>query len=197
MNKKWKLLAEIFFTFFKIGPVTFGGGYAMIPLIEKEVVTKKKWMQTNDITDVVALAGSAPGAMAINSATFVGYRIAGVSGAIAAMIGILLPTFLIVVGLSIFYLYFNDNPKIEAAFHGIGPAVVALICLAAYKLAPTAIIDKTTLVIASIAVLLLFFLHIHPVVMILGGIAAGICLVKIRTWLGYKTKLDGLKQKVG
>ncbi|MFK2826408.1 chromate transporter [Bacillus sp. B190/17] len=197
MTNNWKLLSDIFFTFLKIGPITFGGGYAMIPIIEREVAIKKKWIETKEITDVVALAGSAPGAMAINSATFVGYRIAGISGAIAALIGVLLPTFLIVIMLSIFYLYFKDTPIVEAAFHGIGPAVVALICLAAYKIAPTAIIDKTTLSVAGLTVLLLLFLHVHPFLIILSGIFAGIFLVKIRTWLGYKTKLDGYEKKAG
>ncbi|KAB7705519.1 chromate transporter [Bacillus aerolatus] len=197
MKKNWKLLMEIFFTFLKIGPITFGGGYAMIPVIEREVVNKKKWIQMEDITDVLALAGSAPGAMAINSATFVGYRIAGISGALAAMLGVLLPTFLIVIALSIFYLHFKDNPKVEAAFHGIGPAVVALICLAAYKIAPTAIIDKTTLVIAGLTVVFLLFLHIHPVIIIFSGMLVGICLVKIRTRLGGHTRIDGHKKEVG
>ena len=94
----------------KMGPVSFGGGYALIPVIEREVVEKRKWLQAEEVTDIVAVSGSVPGAIAINSATFIGYRIAGVMGAIAAMLGILLPTLCIVAGLSICYLQLKDNP---------------------------------------------------------------------------------------
>ena len=195
MKTNWKLITEIFCTFLKIGPVTFGGGYAMIPMIEREVVTKKQWVKVEDVTDVFAVAESVPGAIAINSATFIGYRIAGVAGAIAAMAGVLIPTFLIVIALSMSYLYFKDNPAMEAAFNGIRPAIVALICFAAYKIGLMAIIDKTTLVVAFVTVFVLLFLHFHPAIIILGGAITGVCLVKIKSRLGYKTELDGIKKK--
>src|SRR4051812_20212818 len=101
MKAQWKMLFQLFWTFFKIAPVTFGGGFAMIPLIEKEVVEKRKWLKSEDVTDVFALSQSVPGAVAINSATFIGQRIGGIKGAIAAMIGVSLPTFLIVLTLGI------------------------------------------------------------------------------------------------
>ncbi|MDR4281811.1 chromate transporter, partial [Bacillus subtilis KCTC 1028 = ATCC 6051a] len=100
MNKKWNLILQIFFVFLKIGPITFGGGYAMIPVIEREIVIKKRWIRPQDVADVLVIAQSVPGAIALNSATFIGYTIAGVQGAVAALIGVLLPTFLIVIGLS-------------------------------------------------------------------------------------------------
>lgn len=186
----WKLLVQIFISFFKIGPVTFGGGYAMIPLIEKEVVTNRKWVKTSDITDVFAVAESVPGAIAINSSTFIGYRLAGVRGAIAAMTGVLLPTFFIVVMLSIFFLSVQGHPKIEAAFTGIRPAIVALITYAGYKIGLTAVLDKTTfgIVIATVAVL--YISHFHPVVIILSGAFLGILIVQIRNLLGMKTKFE-------
>src|SRR5690554_6291650 len=109
-----RLLSQIFITFLKISPVTFGGGYAMIPLIEKEVVDKRGWMKTQEIADIFAVAESVPGAIAINSATFIGFRLAGILGAVVAMIGVLLPTFLIVMMLSIFFLQVQDHPKVEA-----------------------------------------------------------------------------------
>lgn len=120
-RSQWLLILDIFFTFLKIGPVTFGGGYAMIPLIEREVVIRKKWVDGSDVTDVFAVAESVPGAIAINSATFIGYRIAGFGGAIAAMAGVMLPTFCIVVMLSLSFLAVKDHPKVEAAFEGIRP----------------------------------------------------------------------------
>ena len=145
MNGQWKMIVQVFWTFFKIGPVTFGGGFAMIPLIEKEVVAKRNWLKKADVTDAFALSQSVPGAIAINSATFIGHRIAGVKGAIAAMLGISLPTFLIVLSLGGIYMLIQDSPKIEAAFISIRASIVALIIFAAIKVGKTAIIDKSTL----------------------------------------------------
>ncbi|MFD2129755.1 chromate transporter [Pseudogracilibacillus auburnensis] len=185
MHGKTKLLWEIFITFLKIGPVTFGGGYAMIPLIEREVVTTKKWLKTEDVADVFAISESVPGAIGINSATFIGYRIAGVWGAVTAMIGILIPTFLIVIGLSISYLYFNDNPKVEAAFKGIRPAIVALITFAGYKIGQMAILDKTTFITAAVTIVILLSSPLHPAFMIIIGGFFGVILVKMKENLGY------------
>ncbi|MEV9640773.1 chromate transporter [Mammaliicoccus sciuri] len=185
-----KLLWDIFYTFLKIGPVTFGGGYAMIPLIEREVVTKKQWIKTSEVADIFAVAESVPGAIAINSATFIGYRIARIPGAIVAMAGVLIPTFLIVISLSVFYLYFKKNPHMEAAFEGIRPAIVALITFAAYKIGQMAIVDKTTLVTASFTVGILFFFNLHPVLIIVSGAIAGIILIKVKIKLGHDILLE-------
>ncbi|WP_138419899.1 chromate transporter [Aquibacillus sediminis] len=190
MKTDWKFIVQIFLTFLKIGPVTFGGGYAMIPMIEREVVERKKWVKTKDVTEVFAVAESVPGAIAINSATFIGYRLAKVKGAVAAMFGVLLPTFLIVVVLSILFLFIQDNPIIESAFVGIRAAIVALIAYAAYKIGLTAVYDKTTLVIAGITAGILLVLHVHPVFIIFSGIVVGITVVKIRDWMGITTKLE-------
>ena len=144
MSVQWKLLFHIFWTFFKISPVTFGGGYAMIPALIKEIVEKRKWLTNDDINDVIALSQTVPGAVAVNTATFIGYRIAGIKGALAAMIGVSLPTFLIVLTLGVSYYYIHDNPKLEAAFESIRVTIVAIIVYAAIKIAKTAISDKTT-----------------------------------------------------
>ncbi|MEH7178517.1 chromate transporter [Neobacillus vireti] len=191
MKDGWMKLFWIFWTFFKIGPVTFGGGYAMIPLIEREVVHKKKWLKIEDVTDVFALAESIPGAIAINSSTFIGYRIGGIRGAVAALLGIFLPTFFIVVVLSIVFLQIQGNPKIEAAFQAIRASIVALIVYAGYMIGKSAIIDKTTLCISVGAIFILLFFHLHPVLLILFGIFLGIMLVKVKNRLGY----DSLKKK--
>lgn len=190
MQIRWKFIFQIFITFLKIGPVTFGGGYAMIPVIEREVVEKNKWVKTKDVAEVFAIAESIPGAIAINSATFIGYRLAGIKGAIAAMLGVLLPTFCIVIILSILFIYVKDNPYVEAAFTGIRAAIVALITYAAVKIGKTAVYDKTTWVISGITVLVLFFLKFHPVLVILSGILIGILIVKIKDKLGYITRLE-------
>ncbi|WP_338787202.1 chromate transporter [Metabacillus sp. FJAT-53654] len=189
MKEETKKLFQIFWTFLKIGPVTFGGGYAMIPLIEREVVDKKKWINHEDVTDVFAIAESIPGAIAINSSTFIGYRIGGIRGAIAALLGVFLPTFLIVVVLSIVFLQIQNNPKIEAAFQAIRASIVALIVYAGYMIGKTAIIDKTTLVISVGSMAILFFLHLHPVLIIFFGIILGILLVNVKRKLGYSVKI--------
>lgn len=184
-------LPAIFICFLKIGPVTFGGGYAMIPLIEREVVEKRNWLAAKDVTDVFAVAESIPGAIAINSATFIGYRLAGLPGAIAAMLGVLLPTFLIVLGLSVFFLQVHDHPKVEAAFQGIRAGIVALICYAGYKIGKTAVLDKTTFCVAVATVAVLFLPHLHPALIIAIGFFVGMALVAVRARFGIDTKLDG------
>lgn len=190
MKLRENLIIQIFLTFFKIGPTTFGGGYAMIPMIEREVVAKKKWVKHEDITDIFAIAESIPGAIAINSATFIGYQIAGRKGAIAALLGILLPTFMIVILLSIGFLYVQGNPRVDAAFQGIRPAIVALITYAGYKIGQTAIYDKTTIVTMILTVCALLMLKIHPVLIILIGMLTGLILVKIKKSLGMDVKFE-------
>lgn len=182
-------LLQIFWSFFKIGPITFGGGYAMIPLIEREVVDRRKWVESEDIADIFAISESIPGAIAINSSTFVGYRIAGLPGAIAALLGIVLPTFFIVIGLCIAFLHVQDNPKIAAAFEGIRAATVALICYAAIKIGKTAVLDKTTFgtMIATVAILLIA--HMNPIIIIVAGALAGIVMTEIKKLLGIKVHL--------
>lgn len=190
MKNNWKYLLQIFISFFKIGPVTFGGGYAMIPMIEREVIEKRKWVKSQDVSEIFAIAESVPGAIAINSATFIGYRLAGVRGAIAAMLGVLLPTFFIVVLLSILFTFIKDNPYVESAFVGIRAAIVALIAFAAYKIGLTAVYDKTTLAITLVTIGILYFLQVHPVLVIVCGIGLGIIIVKVKSLLGFATRLE-------
>ncbi|MEK3884724.1 chromate transporter [Paenibacillus sp. PL2-23] len=191
MKNEKGLLWRIFFTFLKIGPVTFGGGYAMIPVIEREVVEKRKWLETRDVADIFAVAESIPGAIGINSATFIGYRVAGIRGALAAMIGILLPTFCIILLLSLFFLQMKGHPKMEAAFVSIRATIVALIAYAAIKIGKTALVDKTSAVLIVLTVIIMYFGHsfIHPVLLIVGGAAAGIGIIFVKQRLGRKSPL--------
>lgn len=193
MTVEWKLVFEIFWTFFKISPVTFGGGFAMIPLIIREIVEKRKWLTTEEITDVIALSQTVPGAVAVNSATFIGYKIGGIRGTLAAMIGVSLPTFLIVLCIGISYFYLDDNPKLEAAFVSIRVTIVAIIVYAAIKIAKTAIFDKTTFFIMALGVPALFF--IHPIVAIFLGAITGFIIVSIKTKLGYITEMKNSKEE--
>ena len=120
-------LPIIFGTFFKIGFFTFGGGYAMIPLIEQEVIDRRGWVERREFLDLLTLAQSVPGPIAVNTAVFVGYRIRGLRGALAALTGTILPSFTIILLIALFFADIRQNPVVDAAFKGMRPAVVALI----------------------------------------------------------------------
>lgn len=171
-----KQLKDIFVTFFKIGLFTFGGGYAMIPLIEKEIVEKKKWVEREDITDILAVAQSIPGAIAINSATFIGFKTFGRKGALAATLGVILPSFFIIAIIAAFFNKFSDNPLIKSIFSGVRPAVVALIAFAVYKVGKTSIKDKTGLIVAIIGFVLVVAFNIHAILVIIGGAVFGLAV---------------------
>ena len=125
--KKFSLLFRIFATFFKIGAFTFGGGYAMIPLIQKEAVDKNEWVTDDDILEIIAIAESTPGPIAINSATFVGYRACGVLGSFCATFGVVLPSFLIILAISFVLSQFQELRAVQYAFQGIRAGVLALL----------------------------------------------------------------------
>ncbi|WP_052343746.1 chromate transporter [Bacillus massiliigorillae] len=172
MYRQWKQLWDIFFVFFKIGPTTFGGGFAMIPIIEKEIVEKRKWLSKEEITDMFALSQSIPGAIGVNVATFIGQRVNGLKGALAAMIGISFPTFFIVLLLGLAYFSMADNQLLEAAFISIRATIVALIAYAAINIVKTAAVDKMTVVLMLIGIPALFFLH--PILVLLCGAIVGV-----------------------
>ena len=125
---------SLFFTFLKIGAFTFGGGYAMIPLIQKEIVEKKKWMTDEDILEIVAIAESTPGPIAINAATFVGYRTAGFGGALLSTVGVVLPSFIIIAAISFVLRAFQNLTAVRYAFWGIRAGVLALIIKAMWSM---------------------------------------------------------------
>ena len=120
-------LTTIFVSFLKIGMFTFGGGYAMLPLIERELITKRKWIEQKEFLDLLTLAQSVPGPIAVNTAVFVGYKVRGLRGAAAALLGTVTPSFVIILAIAIFFAGIRQNPVVDAAFKGMRPAVVALI----------------------------------------------------------------------
>ncbi|QNF28680.1 chromate transporter [Metabacillus elymi] len=195
MKEEWKKVFQLFWSFFKIGPVTFGGGYAMIPLIEKEVVHKKNWVKSEDLTDVFAIAGTIPGAIAVNAATFIGHRIAGIRGAIAATLGTLLPTFIIVLVLCGLLSSFQENPYVESAFFGIRAATVALIVYAGIKIARTSLLDKATYTLALSMILAMLIFHWHPIFVIFLGALLGILIIKIKEKLGMIVRFEKNEEK--
>ena len=130
METKWKKIWKLFSAFFRIGAFTFGGGYAMIPLIQKEAVDKNGWVTDEDILEIIAIAESTPGPIAINSATFVGYRTCGVLGSVAATLGVVLPSFAIIFAISFVLRQFQELEAVQYAFNGIRAGVLALLCKA-------------------------------------------------------------------
>ena len=158
---------ESFKTFFKIGIFTLGGGYAMIPLIEEEVVNKKQWVSKEEMLDLIAIAQSCPGVFAINIATFVGYKLRKTRGAIATTIGTALPSFMIILIIAMFFHQFSDNKVVAAMFRGIRPAVVALIAVPTFRLGQRAQLNKFTIWIPVACALAIWALGISPIYIIL------------------------------
>ncbi|MBQ0048882.1 MAG: chromate transporter [Bacteroidales bacterium] len=158
-------------TFFHIGLVTIGGGYAMIPLIEEQVVKKKKWATQEELIDLMAVAQSCPGIFAVNISIFLGHKLGGTKGAFIAALGTSLPSFLIILAVAIFFQQFRDYDLINRAFRGIRPAVVALIACPVFKMAKTAKINRFTVWIPIAAALAICLLGVNPVyVILLAGI---------------------------
>ena len=131
---KLRVLWQVFLSFFKIGAFTFGGGYAMIPLIQNEAVEKRHWVTDEDILEVVAIAESTPGPIAINSATFVGYKAAGSLGSVCATLGVVLPSFIIILILSFVLRQFQEVQAVQYAFQGIRAGVLALLIKALWTM---------------------------------------------------------------
>ena len=163
MNIYW----DLFRTFFKIGIFTLGGGYAMIPLIEEEVVNRHRWVSKEEMLDLIAIAQSCPGVFAINIAIFIGYKLHKTQGAIATAFGTALPSFLIILAIAIFFAAFKDNPVIAALFRGIRPAVVALIAVPTFRMAQSAKIGWTNCWIPIVSAIAIWLLGVSPIYIIL------------------------------
>jgi chromate transporter len=182
MKKYFRLLVQLFYSFCKISPVTFGGGYAIIPLIENEVLTKRNWLRADELSEVLAVAQSVPGAVAVNAAMVIGYRVAGIAGALIAMVGVVLPAFFIVMGLCVAFFHMREQPWVSGALKGIRAAVVALIIYAAIRMGKTAVLDKVTWVMLGGALGALLFLHLNPIVVIVCGAVLGMVAVPMKKW---------------
>lgn len=170
-------MRQLFATFFKIGLFTFGGGYAMIPMMESEVVERKRWMSREEFLDLVAMAQSCPGVFAVNISVYTGYKLRRVGGAIAACAGAVVPSFVIILLIAMFFHQFEDNPIVAALFRGLRPAVVALIAVPVFTMAKTAKIMVSNCWIPIVAALLIWMLGVSPILIILvagiGGFVYG------------------------
>ena len=169
-----KKLFQIFLTFFKIGAFTFGGGYAMIPLIQAETMDNKKWITQDDILEIVAIAESTPGPIAINSATFVGYRAAGVLGSVCATLGVVLPSFVIILLLSFVLQQFQQLQAVRYAFEGIRAGVLALLIKALWTMFKKNPKGWPSYVVMAAAFILTAFFEINVLFVIIGCAVFGL-----------------------
>ena len=170
-----KNLLTIFFTFLKIGAFTFGGGYAMIPLIQKEAVEHHHWVTDSDILDIVAIAESTPGPIAINAATFVGYQTKGFSGAVAATLGVVLPSFVTIFAVFHVLQAFQNAPVVQYAFNGIRVGVLVLMLKALLKMFKTNSKGALPYTIMGAAFVLTALLKVNTFLVI--GLCAAVGLV--------------------
>ena len=165
---------ELFLVFFKIGAFTFGGGYAMIPLIRNEVVSKKGWMEDEEFMDMLAIAQSMPGPIALNTALFVGNKRLGFKGSLFTGAGVILPSFIVILLIAMVFTQFKDNPVVERIFKGIRPAVVALIVAPLLSLGKSAGVRWKNLWIPVVVALAVWQLNVSPMYIVLGAIILGL-----------------------
>lgn len=172
------MCVRIFKIFLKIGAFTFGGGFAMIPLIRREIVESAGWLTDDEFMDALAIAQSAPGAIAINSAVITGYRLQGFAGALSAGVGAAIPSFVVILVIASFFQRIAHLDIVRSAFIGLRPAVLALIVPAAVTLGKKAARDALGIIIVVAGVGAMLVLHLHPVLAILLAGLAGIALVR-------------------
>jgi chromate transporter len=175
-----KLRLELFWVFFKIGLFTFGGGFAMIPLIEREVVCNKKWISQEDMCDILAVSQTFPGAVAINSATFIGFKLYRYSGALLATLGVVLPSFIIITLIASIFSFVIEISVVVAALKAISACVIALLITAAVRVGKESIKDKISPIITVLALILLLVAGIHPIYVVIFGIIASFTIYGIK-----------------
>lgn len=183
-------LFELFMVFFKIGAFTIGGGYAMVPLIQEEVCSKKNWSTDEEFLDIIAIAQSLPGVLAVNTAAILGYKLFGISGVIAAVLGAVLPSFVIILVIAMFFAEFAKYKVTEMIFKGIRPAVVSLIAYAVLKLGKKVGFSYFNLIIAATALILLLF-DVHPIIIIIISGTLGFAANHFGLYKGGKKNAEG------
>ena len=166
-----KIVWQLFITFFKIGAFTLGVGYAMLSMVEKAVVDQKKWIASDEFWDLIAIVQSLPGVFAVNTALYVGHKIAGRKGAAAAMLGAIIPSIVIILLLATIFREYRDLPVVERIFKGIRPCVVALILAPSLRMIKSAKINWKTVIIPIVTVALIWWLKVSPAWVILAAIA--------------------------
>jgi chromate transporter len=166
----------LFWSFFKVGLFSFGGGYAMIPLIEKEIVDVHNWLPTNEFLDIIAISQLTPGPIAVNAATFVGQKVAGFLGSVVATVGVTAPSFIIILTIAVLLKRYRSLPTVDAFFEGVRPAVIALIVKAAYSVARSSFSGVRDFVIALIIFIGLYKFKTNPLLVIAIAAILGLLL---------------------
>ena len=175
----FRLYLELFRAFFRVGILTFGGGYAMLPILRREVVENHPWCTDEELADYYAVGQCTPGIIAVNTATFIGYKLAGIPGGIWATFSLTLPSFGIILIIAALLRNFAEYPVVINAFAGIRVAVVALVLNAVLKLMKTSVVDKLTLCVFIAALLLAVIFSVSPVIIVLASALLGVC---VKVW---------------
>ncbi len=198
------MFLQLFLTYLKIGTFTLGGGYAMLPLIQREIVERKHWISEEEFVNMIALAQAAPGLIAVNSAIFIGWRCGGWKGVLGAVLGAVLPSFVIILTIAMIFSEWKNYPAVEAIFKGIRPAVVALIVAPLVGMSKREIVSKKAaknsepqtinnawfLLVSLVAALLIWLVGVNPVWVILATIILTLIVLRI------KSKICNLNSKI-
>lgn len=160
-------LFKLFIVFLKIGSFTFGGGFAMIPLIKREVVDKQKWVGEKEFFDIISISQSLPGAVAVNTSIYLGYRIGGILGAVFSTLGVTLPSLLCILAIAAFFTPFRKLKLVSDVFNGINPIVVALILSAAIQMARATNWDSINVSVCLLTVIVVGVFDVHPIIALL------------------------------
>ncbi len=171
---------DIFWSFFKVGTFTIGGGYAMIPLMQREIVERHRWIGEEEFMDQVALSQAMPGVFAVNMATMTGYRLRGVRGAVVAIVGNVLMPIVFILVLAMFFRAFREVPAVERIFMGLRPAVVALIAAPVFTMAKSAKVAWSNVWIPVVSALLIWLFGVSPIVVVLGAALLGYLYSRLR-----------------
>ena len=178
------LYLDLFLTFAKVGVCTFGGGYAMLPILQREVVEKKGWATDEELTDYFAIGQCTPGVIAVNTATFIGFKLKGLPGAVLTTLGVVFPSIVIITAIAACLANFADIPAVQHALGGISACVVAMIASSAIKLGKSTVKDAVTVGIFLVVLCLSFLLKLSPVLLVVLSGAAG--------WLARWLSVSGM-----
>jgi len=176
-----KELWKLYVAFFKIGILTFGGGYAMLPMLEKEVVEKHKWATLDEIMDYFAISQCTPGVIAVNTATFVGYKGKGIMGGIMATLGVITPSIIIITIIASVLQTFYENSYVKSAFQGIGVAVCAVLVQALWKIGKAGVVDIFSAILAVAAFFVSMFTGFSPIFIILPAGVLGVIYMTLKS----------------
>lgn len=173
-------LITLYISFFSVGAITFGGGYAMLPFLERELCDNKKWITSDQLFDFYAIAQCTPGVIAINVATYIGYNKRGFLGAICASLGVISPSIIIITIITAVFKNFQNNIYVIRAISGIKIVVCAMMTHTIYKMIKKSIVDKTTFILFIIALISIFIFNINIIIIIISSILLGLIINQIK-----------------